>query len=300
MFKKIILAATPKMTTQHAADMAFALARRHKAEVIIYHACELPEGDWGGAENLISCEELVRSAENNIQNYFKDKLKGLFYRMHVVCRGPADELISMATKERADLIVMGPHCQGPQCAGNRMWGMVDTNVEKVSTQVNAPVLVVTKPSALTERDPQHIAMATDFSTPSESALCQAVSLAKDFGAKLSIFHVLDIGLAYPNPRLFQQDMETFIEAAKIKMKRKYEHILKDVEHEYEAWEGVPYSEILKFARWRESDLLVLARHSSIKDSHQALIGSTVVQVALSPSCPTFIVNYRAKSCIERP
>ncbi|WP_147820378.1 universal stress protein [Salidesulfovibrio onnuriiensis] len=296
MFKKIILAATPKTTTQHAADMAFALARRHKAEIIIYHACELPEGDWGGAENLISCEELVRSAENNIQNYFKDKLEGLLYRMYVVCRGTADELANLAIREKADLIVMGPHCQGAQCAGNRMWGMVDTNVDKVSTQATAPVLVVTRPSAMLERDPQRIVMATDFSTPSESALCQAVAQCKAFGAKLSIFHVLDIGLAYPNPKLYQQDMENYIQAAKIKMERKYGHILKGVDHEFEAWEGVPYSEVLKFARWKEADLLVMARHSSIKDSHQALIGSTVVQVALSPGCPTLIINYRAKAC----
>lgn len=296
MFKKIILAATPKMTTQHAADMAFALARRHGAEVIIYHACELPEGDWGGAENLISCQELVRSAETNIQNYFKEKLEGLIYRMHVVCRGPADELATLATKEKADLIIMGPHCSGAQCAGNRMWGMVDTNVEKVSMQTTAPVMVVTKPSPLLERDPERIVMATDLSTPSESALCSAVNMAKKFGATLKIFHVLDTGLAYPNPKLYQQDMESFIETAKAKMQRKYEHILRDVEHEYESWEGVPYSEILKYTRWQEADLLVLARHSSIKDSHQALIGSTVVQVALSPSCPTLIVNYRAKSC----
>lgn len=177
-----------------------------------------------------------------------------------------------------------------------MWGMVDTNVEKVSMQTTAPVMVVTKPSPLLERDPERIVMATDLSTPSESALCSAVNMAKKFGATLKIFHVLDTGLAYPNPKLYQQDMESFIETAKAKMQRKYEHILRDVEHEYESWEGVPYSEILKYTRWQEADLLVLARHSSIKDSHQALIGSTVVQVALSPSCPTLIVNYRAKSC----
>lgn len=296
MFKKIILAATPKMTTQHAADMAFSLARRHKAELIIYHACELPEGDWGGAEHLISCEELVRSAEANIQNYFKDKLEGLTYSMHVVCRNPAEELVTLATKERADLIVMGPHCSGAQCTESRMWGMVDTTVEKVSTETVVPIMVVTRPSTMLERDPQSIVMATDMTTPSESALCHAATLARTFNAKLNVFHVLDIGLSYPNPKLYQQDMETFVEAAKIKMKRKYEHILKDVDHEFESWEGVPYSEVLKFARWKEADLLVLARHSTIKDSHQALIGSTVVQVALSPGCPTLIVNYRAKAC----
>lgn len=296
MFSKIILAATPRMNNQYTADIAFALARRHNAEVIIYHACGLPEGDWGGAEKLISCDKLVSSAAKNIEEHFKSKLEGVNYKLHIVCRTPASDLAALATAEKADLLVMGPHCCNSSFPGNKMWGMVDTNIGTVSMQTVTPVLVVTGPSSLLKRDPETIALATDMSTPSESALCYATRLAKAFGAKLKLFHVLDTGLAYPNPKFYQQDMEVFIDEAKAKMERKYAHILKDTDHEYESWEGVPYCEIRKFARWSKADILVMARHSSMKDSHQALIGSTVVQVSLSPGCPALIVNYRAKSC----
>ncbi|KAB1442066.1 universal stress protein [Pseudodesulfovibrio senegalensis] len=295
MFSKIILAATPKPSTKHATDTALALARRHNAQLIIYHACELPDVHWG-AQSSITCPELVGDTRKAIAEHFGTRLDGIDHRIHVVCRMPADDLASLATKEGADLIVMGPHSDGKTCPVPRMWGLVDTNIARVSMQTVVPVLVVSRPSPLLERDPKNIVMCTDLSTPSESALCHAANMARSFGATLSIFHVLDTGLAYPSPKYYVQDMQVFIDEAIARMKRKYAHILNGVEHKYEAWEGVPYCEILKYARWREADMLVLARHSSAKDSHQALIGSTVVQVALSPSSPTLIVNYRAKPC----
>ncbi len=295
MFSKIILAATPKPSSKHATDTALVLARRHNAQLIIYHACELPEAHWGSAG--ITCPQLVGDTEKAITEHLGSQLDGINYRIHVVCRHPADDLASLATKESADLIVMGPHSESKTCPVPRMWGMVDTNIARVSMQTVVPILVVTRPSSILERDPKNIAMCTDLSTPSESALCHAASLARNFGATLRIFHVLDTGLAYPSPKFYAQDMQVFIDEAVGRMQRKYSHILHGVEHEYEAWEGVPYCEIIKYARWREADMLVLARHSSAKDSHQALIGSTVVQVALSPSCPTLIVNYRAKACV---
>jgi nucleotide-binding universal stress UspA family protein len=49
-------------------------------------------------------------------------------------------------------------------------------------------------------------------------------------------------------------------------------------------------EILKFARWRNADLIIMAHHSKEIDPEKALLGSNVVRVALSAACPTVSIN----------
>lgn len=297
MYKKIILAATSRRETDHAAQTAFALCRRHGAKLVIFHACRLPGEGWGTVDRLISKDELVEATRKDIIDNYSGRLDDIEYETHVVCGDPAEELASTATHAGADLIIMGPHCRGTDCGEGRMWGLADSTVQRVTSRVVAPVMVVTRPTQLMERDPQHILVCTDMAIPSENAICHAAYLARNTGAKLTIFSVLDIGLSYPNPKYYQRDMEDFVQDTRTRMQRKYEKELEGIDHEFEAWEGVPYTEILKAARWKNADMIIMARHSSIKESHKVIIGSTVGQVALSPSCPTVVINYRAKACL---
>jgi hypothetical protein len=41
----------------------------------------------------------------------------------------------------------------------------------------------------------------------------------------------------------------------------------------------------------------MAQYSSSQEPSKPFIGSTVIQVALSPGCPSLIVNYRARVCM---
>jgi nucleotide-binding universal stress UspA family protein len=49
-------------------------------------------------------------------------------------------------------------------------------------------------------------------------------------------------------------------------------------------------EVLKFARERQADLIVMAHHAREIDSEEALMGSTVEQVVLRSACPVASVN----------
>jgi nucleotide-binding universal stress UspA family protein len=49
-------------------------------------------------------------------------------------------------------------------------------------------------------------------------------------------------------------------------------------------------EILKFARWKTADLIIMAHHSKETDPEKAFLGSTVVRVAMSATCPVVSVN----------
>ena len=123
-------------------------------------------------------------------------------------------------------------------------------------------------------------------------------MARKYDAHLDIFHVLDIGQHCPNPQYYMQAMNIFIDQAKEKMLQRYDKGLSEVSHSFNCWEGIPYIEILKHARWSEADLVIMAQYSSSEIIAKPMVGSTSIQVALSPGCPALIVNYRARNCMK--
>lgn len=295
MFRKILLSTTPQIGIQTAPRAAFDLAREHEAELVLFHALPIGKDAWCTFESDEAEQSFIEATRKKIESTYAEELKDINYSIRVETGAPDKQLLKIIHTEGVDLVVMGHHT-GDIDRPDRMWGAVNTTIRKVCANIFCPVLVVThdmpKPSEI-----KRIVMATDFSTPSDSALCYAVQLAKVYNAHLDIFHVLDVGKSYPNPKYYMQDMSVFIDKAKQRMERNYAKALKDVSHSFECWEGTPYVEILKQARWTDADLLVMAQYSSSCDNEAQSIGSTVIQVALSPGNPVLIVNYRPRVCM---
>ncbi|QJB56977.1 universal stress protein [Pseudodesulfovibrio sp. zrk46] len=295
MFKKILLAATPQIDSQTAPKAAFDLARRHDAELILFHSLPITKDAWCPHDQM-SEEALVQKTAEKIEEFFADDLKTLPNYSIQVRTGPAHEqMLKLIHTQGIDLIVMGHHTSTMD-RPDRMWGSVDTTIRKVCSNVFCPVMVVTNEMPPVN-DIKRIVMATDFSTPSDSALCFAAQVARQYDAHLDIFHVLDIGQQCPNPKYYMQDMDIFVDSAKEKMKSKYTRAMDGISHSFECWEGVPFVEILKHARWQEADLVIMAQYSTSQELAKPFVGSTVIQVALSPGCPALIVNYRARNCM---
>ena len=296
MFKKILLAVTPQINTQTAPKAAFDLARKRGAELILFHALPVGKDAWCSFEETVPETQLIESTKNKIAKYYANDLKDIPTHSIRVVTGSVDEqLLKIIHSEGIDLIIMGHHTAGMQ-RPDRMWGVVDTSIRKVCSNVFCPVMVVTNEMAK-GAEINRILMATDFSTPSDSALCYATQLARTNEAHLDIFHVLDVGQTRPNPQYYMQEMDVFIDKAMERMKKKYAKALEGISHEYHCWEGIPYTEILKQARWKDSDVVIMAQYSSSEEPSQPQIGSTPIQVALSPGCPAIIVNYRARNCM---
>lgn len=295
MFQKILLSTTPHISIQTAPRAAFELAREHEAELVLFHALPIGKDQWCTFESPEAQQAFVEATKERIEATYAEDLQGINYTIKVVAGITEKELLKIIHTEGIDLVVMGHHT-GDMDRPDRMWGSVNTTISKVCANAYCPVLVVThempKPSEI-----KRIVMATDFSTPSDSALCYAIQVAKVYNAHLEIFHVLDVGQNSPNPKYYMQDMGVFIDKAKEKMERNYSKALKDVSHSFECWEGIPYVEILKQARWAQADMLVMAQYSSSCEPVQPSIGSTVIQVALSPGNPVLIVNYRPRTCM---
>ena len=137
----------------------------------------------------------------------------------------------------------------------------------------------------------NIILATDFSERAQHAFDFASGMTRRYQAKLHIFHVVPVIHDENVLILDQANIENSIDDAKGRMKRKYGSELEGVvEYSFESWEGRPHVEILKFARWRNADLIIMAHHSKEIDPEKTLLGSNVVRVALSAACPTISIN----------
>ena len=296
MFEKILLAATPQAHAQAAARAAFGLARDNGSELLLFHGLPIGTNDWCSFAEIVPDETLIQACQAKIRDFYAAELATIHSHSILIETGrTADKLLKAVHREGVDLVVMGHHTGTIECPG-RMWGLVDTSIRAVCANASCPVLVVTdekpEPSKI-----ERILLAMDFSTPSESTLCYAATLAKAAEAHIDVFHVLDTGRNCPDPKYYMQPMDDFIDQALERMKRRYAGALKGVSHAFECWEGTPYIEILKRARWSGADLVIMAQYSSSERPSASFIGSTVIQVALSPGCPVMIVNYRPRVCL---
>ncbi|MCX7913478.1 MAG: universal stress protein [Thermodesulfovibrionales bacterium] len=141
---------------------------------------------------------------------------------------------------------------------------------------------------------KRILFPTDFSEGALNALPYAVEMAKAYGAKLYLLHVIyDIatasGLHVPHTSVDQMYSE-MQQTAQKELERfglKQREGLNDVE--YSIKRGVPYEEILKFANENNIDLIVIATHGR-KGLDRVLFGSTAERVVRNSSCPVLTIR----------
>ncbi len=139
-----------------------------------------------------------------------------------------------------------------------------------------------------------ILFPTDFSEGALNALPYAVDLAKNYGAKLHMLHVVyDIATASGLyvPHISVDEMYKELDASAQKELEKFgadkRMDLKDVE--YTVIRGIPYEEILKFAEEKNIDLIVIGTHGR-KGIDRVLFGSTAERVVRNASCPVLTIR----------
>lgn len=62
----------------------------------------------------------------------------------------------------------------------------------------------------------------------------------------------------------------------------------------DVWEGLPYLEIVKYAREKQADLIVMAHHAKRREGEDTRIGSNMEQVVVRANCPVLSVNRAVK------
>ncbi|MBM4140349.1 MAG: universal stress protein [Nitrospira sp.] len=139
-----------------------------------------------------------------------------------------------------------------------------------------------------------ILFPTDFSEGSSHALQYAIDMAKRYGSKLYLIHVIyDIakgsGWHVPHPPMdkMYKDLE---EGAKKELEGYGLDELSGLKNvERIVHKGIPYEEIVKFANENKIDIIVMGTLSR-KGIEKVLFGSTAAQVVRYAPCPVLTVR----------
>lgn len=139
---------------------------------------------------------------------------------------------------------------------------------------------------------QEILVPTDFSEYSKKALKYAVSVAEQFGAKITLLHVIEPAVTYPDagyPVLVESDRIMPAARAVADQICEEENCNPQLFRETLVQEGIPYQEITNTAKTLKADLIVIATHGRTGLAH-VLLGSTTERVVRHAPCPVLVVR----------
>lgn len=140
---------------------------------------------------------------------------------------------------------------------------------------------------------RRIVHATDFSAASEPAFAQALEIARRERAELVLVHVLEPISPFPggDDRARHRDLRIVMEAS---ARRALGPLLARAKHARVSARGVvtegwPPEEIVKLARKRRADLIVVGTHGRT-GMKRLMLGSVAERVILLAPCPVLTVR----------
>lgn len=142
---------------------------------------------------------------------------------------------------------------------------------------------------------ERILCPVDFSDLSRKGLIYAASFAARYRARLYVLHVMDFSLLYgyslESLGVSADRVEAEMTGASREKMRTFltGDILGMCRAEEEIRNGKPFVEIIRFARERDVDLIVLSTHGHGGFAH-GLIGSTAERVVRKAPCPVLTVR----------
>jgi nucleotide-binding universal stress UspA family protein len=296
MFDRILLATTASPTCDDAANVAFDLAKKYNSKLFVLHILGIPSRGFGpfvtdirtGDRESVFDDNYLALVQEEMRNTYEKQLEEFPDAVIEAVPGvPHTEILRKARQESVDLIVMGAHTRREDVGSRRYRAVVGSTMQKVAKASRAPVLIISRPCITCWWYFSNIVVGVDFSKASLSAFLFAVKTAKEIPCRLHIFHSVDVS----REEISQEQIEERIKEARQKIDDMYLSRLGDFDaFEVDVWEGTPHVEILKYARRKEADLIVMAHHTREIDPEQALLGSTVEQVVLRAACPVASVN----------
>lgn len=303
MFNKILFATTASPTCDNAAKVAFDLEMKWDAKLYVFHVLGIPSRGYSPFITDVRTGELMEPDPDYI-DWVKEEMKNTYDTLledsensviEAAVGVPYREILRKARKEDTDLIIMGSHTRQEDIGATRYRSIVGSTMQRVAKSARCPVVIISRPCTTCWKLFSNIVFGTDFSKASDYAYQWAYKLAKEVGAKLHLFHACDLNTSAAGMVADQSEIENQIAKAKAKIEKRYISKMDGYDnYEMEVREGIPYVEILKFAREKTGDLIVMAHHAKDVDPEDAVLGSTVEQVALRSACPVASVNHPDK------
>jgi nucleotide-binding universal stress UspA family protein len=239
-------------------------------------------------------KRLLKHAKNYIEQFRAREIPDDLPGENLVVNGaPSDEICKLA--RAFDLIVIATHGRSGL---KHLW--VGSTAEKVVRYSPCPVLTVREyPNRVLIGDgnpviAERILVPTDFSHLSKGAVTRAVSLAKRYGAKLDLLHVIESPqypeFGYAHIPMKEAGLRQLVEAD-LTCWRKDIPGLKELINETLVRTGSVSFEILQAALLLNTDLIIMATHARKGLKHLAL-GSNAEKVLRHARCPVLIFPAR--------
>jgi nucleotide-binding universal stress UspA family protein len=303
MFNKILFATTASPTCDNAAKVAFDLELKWDAKLYVFHVLGIPSRGYSPFITDARTGEL-ETPDPDYVDWVIEEMKNTYdvllrdtedVAIEAAVGVPYREILRKARKEDVDVIIMGAHTRQEDVGATRYRNIAGSTMQKVSKSARCPVVIISRPCTTCWKLFSNIVFGTDFSKASDYAYMFAYQLAREVGAKLHLFHACNINADESGQIMGQTEIEKKIERAKAEMQKRYVSKMNGYDnYSLEVREGIPYVEILKFAREKTGDLIVMAHHTREIDPEKALLGSTVEQVVLRSACPVASVNHPDK------
>ncbi|WP_457553481.1 universal stress protein [Desulfobacula sp.] len=297
MFKKILFATSATKASDHAARVAFNIAKSYQSHVNIFHVLGVPSRGYSQVvvdvktkERVDVDEDYIAWVKDEIKAYYGKYLENLNYTIDAAIGYPAREILRQAKTLKPDLIVIGGST-GDEEETVYKKSATGSTLQKVAKSANCPVLIVNRPAASFWGGLSNIVFGTDFSKTSDKAFDFAFKVAKVLDCELNVFHALDITSLHSGKMLSQDEIEQQIRESLRKIRARYESRLKELkDYSMDVTEGIPYMEIVKYARDKHADLLIMAHHSRRIPSGNIKLGGNVEQVIVRAGCPVISIN----------
>ena len=295
--KRIICPTDFSDFSQRALDHAIALARWYDADVSVLHAIPrvlMPPEFYPYLQEPVTPDPEVRERALTELGRFVHQAReeGVATEIRLEEGDPVEEILKLTERLAGDLIVMGTHGR----RGFERW-VLGSVAEKVLRLAKCPVLTVSmKPDVKDEPKKvlfKKILCPIDFSSGSIRALEFALSLAEEANGKLTLLHVLEsvFEVAGDMAALAVSDYRDYVERGA------RERLEQAVPAEARQWcepeavitSGRSYQKILKYARERDADLIVMGvQGRSAVDL--MLFGSTTQHVVRAAECPVLTIR----------
>ena len=141
---------------------------------------------------------------------------------------------------------------------------------------------------------KRILCPVDFSDSSDHAMRYAAALAGTFGAELTLLHVVaPVVSALPGETALPDmlNMDEIVEACRERLEQTVGTLAADgLTVQHKVVNGVPFIEIIRYARDVKTDLIVMGTHGRTGLVH-LLIGSVAERVVRKAPCPVLTVRH---------
>ncbi|MBI9086853.1 MAG: universal stress protein [Desulfobacterales bacterium] len=297
MFQTILFATSATGVCDHAARVAFEMAKRYGAELTLLHIIGVPSRGYSQMVRDVKTGETVpidddycQWVEEEIRTHYRRQLADYDrVRIELALGYPHREILRYLRKNNPDIVIMGG-ATDPEASGYKKV-MAGSTLHYVAKHSPCPVLVVARMAASFWGGISNIVYGTDFSKASDAAFEYAVKIARALDCELHLFHAVDISSVHGGKLMEQELIEANIRTARNRIRGRYVKQLGDFKnYSVEVWEGLPYVEIVKYAREKQADLIVMAHHAREADADNVRLGSNMEQVLMRANCPVLSVN----------